>query len=94
MQGKRKKHEGDNYTYRDWCLWYSHQRAIEGIGWFGIKGRVEPIQTTILLRTARIPRRVPETWGGFCLSNSSERPSAKTDVKNSDGVNNNNYNTS
>ena len=49
--------------------------------------RVETIQTTALLRTVRILRRVQETC---CHSNSSERPSAKTDVKNSQGVNNNN----
>ena len=41
-----------------------------------IRGRVETIQTTTLLRTARILRRVLETEGDF-----SERPSAKTDVK-------------
>ena len=45
-----------------------------------VGGRVETIQTTALLRTARILRRVPETWGH---SNSSEKPSANTDVKNS-----------
>ena len=26
------EHEGDNYTSRDWCFWYSHQRIIKGIG--------------------------------------------------------------
>ena len=49
---------------------------------------LEIIQTTRLLRTARIPRRVQETLGD-CQSNSSEIPSANTDVKNSQGVNNN-----
>ena len=24
------EHEGDNYTNRDWCFWYSHQRIIKG----------------------------------------------------------------
>ena len=24
------EYEGDNYTYRDWCFWYSHQRIIKG----------------------------------------------------------------
>ena len=47
---------------------------------------VETIQTTTLLRTARILRWV---LGTYCHSNSSERPSAKTDVKNSQRVNNN-----
>ena len=25
------KHEGENYTNRDWCFWYSHQRTV-GLG--------------------------------------------------------------
>ena len=50
---------------------------------------METIQTTILLRTARILRRALKTC---CHSNSSEKPLAKTDVKNSQGVNNNNNN--
>ena len=40
----------------------------------------ETIQTTVLLRMTRIPRRVLETC---CHSNSSERPSANADVKKS-----------
>ena len=44
--------------------------------------RVKTIQTKALLRTARILRRVLDTW---CYSNSSERPSASTNVKNSNG---------
>ena len=28
-----------------------------------IKGRMETLQSTLLLRSARIPRRVLETWG-------------------------------
>ena len=44
-----------------------------------VGGRVETIQTAILLRSARMLRRVLETC---CHSNSSERPSANADVKN------------
>ena len=29
--------DGDNYTNRDWCFWYSHQSIIKGIG--GHEGR-------------------------------------------------------
>ena len=32
---KTMEHEGDNYTNRDWCFWYCHQRIIkvtEGLG--------------------------------------------------------------
>ena len=49
------------------------------VGW-----RVEIIQMTALLRTARILRPVLETC---CHLNSSEKPSANTDVKNFKGVN-------
>ena len=44
-----------------------------------VGGRVETIQTTALLKTARILRRVLETWGD--LLSLSERPSAYADVK-------------
>ena len=43
----------------------------------------ETIQTTALLRTARILRRVLETWGDLLSSDSSERPSANAGEKNS-----------
>ena len=56
------------------------------------EGRVVTVQTTAFLRTASKLRRVLETWVDICHSNSSERPSAKTDVKNSQWVNNNNNN--
>ena len=36
---------------------------LNGVGDLEIGGRVETIQTTTLLRTARILRRVQETWG-------------------------------
>ena len=49
-----------------------------------VSGRVETIQMTALLRMARNLRRVLETW---CYSDSSEKYSANTDVKNSKGVN-------
>ena len=48
-----------------------------------IRGRVETIQTTALLRSGRILRKVLET---FCHSNSSGKPSAIVDVKKSQGV--------
>ena len=30
-----KSYEGGNYTNRDWCFWYSHQRIIKGTGRLG-----------------------------------------------------------
>ena len=60
---------------------------LKGLEDLEVGGQVETIQMTALLRTAIIPRRVQETC---CDSDSSEKPSANTDVKNSKGVNNNN----
>ena len=36
---------------------------LKGLEDLEVGGQVETIQTTALLRTARILRRVPETWG-------------------------------
>ena len=54
--------------------------------------RVETIQTTALLRTARILRVVLETWGDLLSLKLQLKPSAKTNVENSQGVNNNDNN--
>ena len=51
---------------------------FKGLEDLEVGGRVETIQTTAYLRTARI-LRLEETC---CHSNSSEKPSANTDVKN------------
>ena len=53
---------------------------LKGLEDLEVGGWVETIHTTGLLKTARILRRVLET---YCHSISSERPSANADVKNS-----------
>ena len=53
---------------------------LKGLENLEVGRRVETIQMTALLRTARILRRVLETC---CHSDSSEKPSANTDVKSS-----------
>ena len=68
------------------------KRLIKGLEDLEKRERVETIQTTTLLRTAKILRRVLETGGDCCHSNSNERPSANAFVKNSQGVNSNNIN--
>ena len=62
---------------------------LKGLEDLEVGGWAETIQMTALLRTARILRRVLKTC---CNSNSSEKPSADTDVRNSKGVNHNNNN--
>ena len=47
---------------------------LKGLEDLEVGGRVETIQMTALLRTARILRRVLETWGDLHHSNSSEKP--------------------
>ena len=48
---------------------------LKGLEDLEVGGRVETIQTTALLRTTRILRRVLETWGDLLYSNSKSRKS-------------------
>ena len=56
---------------------------LKGLEDLEVGGRVETVQTTALLRTARILRRALDTWGTCCHSDSSEKSSANADVKSS-----------
>ena len=56
------------------------KRFVQKLGELVIRGRVETTQTTALLRSSSILRRVLETC---CHSNLSEKLSANTSVKNS-----------
>ena len=49
-------------TNCNWCTRYSHQRIGTGTGALEIRGWVESTQTTALFRSARILRRVLESW--------------------------------
>ena len=57
------EHEGDDYTNRDWFFGAVTKGLLKGLEDLEAGGRVETIQTTALLRTARILRRILETWG-------------------------------
>ena len=62
---------------------------LKGLEDLEVGGRVETIQITALLKMARIPRRVLETLRRLSVSQTPvKKPSAKTDMKNSKGVNN------
>ena len=54
---------------------------LKGLEDLEVSGRVETIQTTEFLKTARLLRRILETWGDLLSLNLSERPSAYADVK-------------
>ena len=56
---------------------------VQALDGFELRGRVETIQTSTMLRLARILRRVLETRGDFCHSDSSEKLPANAGVKNS-----------
>ena len=60
------------------------KRLLKGLEDLEIRGWVETIQNITLFKSAWIPRRIQETC---CHSDFNERPSANTDVKNSQGVN-------
>ena len=84
---KGMEHEGDNYTNRDWYFWYSHQRIIKRTRGLGNERTSGDHQTYIIVngQFTVMSWRLEETC---CHSNSSEKPSAESDVKNSQGVNN------
>ena len=50
---KTTEHESDDDTNCNWCSCYNHQRI--GRGDLEIRGRVETIQTTALLRSEKTP---------------------------------------
>ena len=65
---------------------------LKGLEDFEVGRRVETIQTTASLKTARIQRRVLETWRELLSLKLQWKPSANADEKNSKRVyNNNNY---
>ena len=75
----KMEHEGDNYTNCGLCFWYCHQRVINGtgglVGWRTSKGHPN---YNIIENGQKKPWKLEETC---CHSNSTEKPSAKTDVK-------------
>ena len=64
---KTMEHKSDNYTSYNWYSWYSHQKINKGTGGLGHK------RTSALLNSARILRRVLETWGDLLSPDSHKR---------------------
>ena len=62
------------------------KRLVQGLEYLDVRRRVEIIQTTTFLRSARILRIVLKTWGDLLSLKSSERQSVNADVKYSQGV--------
>ena len=73
------EHEGDGDTSCNWRTWNDPQKLSKRVEQSKIGGRDKIIQITALLSSWR-----PEET--CCHSNSSGKPSAKADVKNSRGI--------
>ena len=64
MQDNLKKtieHESDGDTICNWYSWYNHRWIATGIRKLMNQRQVQTIQTTTLLRSARILRKILET---------------------------------
>ena len=73
------EHDGNSDTSWSCYAWNSLQWGLEKIE---IWARIEAIQTTALLRSVGLFKRVLEAWVDFlCHSDSSERLPVKSDVK-------------
>ena len=56
------EHESDGYISCDWYFGTVTKVLLKGLNDLEIGGRVNTIQTTALLRTDKILRRIIETW--------------------------------
>ena len=77
------EYDGDNCTYHDRFFWYSNLRIIKKTGGLGVW------RTSGDHPNGQYTEKSPGLEDTCCISVSSERPSAKTNVKNSQRVNNN-----
>ena len=71
------EHEGDNDTSCGWCTWHNPPKLVQGLEDLEIRGQVETIQNTALLKSIR-KLTIGETC---CHSSSCGKPSANAGVK-------------
>ena len=77
----------DSDTNCNWCTWNGSKSLERGLEGLEIGGRVDTIQTTPLLRSARILKIVQKSWGDLLsLKLEWKTISANVGVKNSQGV--------
>ena len=87
---KTMEYESGNNIKCDWWFLYSHQRIIKVSGGLGYKRTSEDHRNYYIIENGHyweVSWRLEETC---CHSNSRERSSAYADLKDSQGVNNNN----
>ena len=87
------KQESDFYTDSNWCSWYNYRRINKGTSGHGNKRTSEDHPNYSIVKIDQNTEKSPGDLRRLAVTqNSCERKSANTDVKNSQGVNDNNYN--
>ena len=83
-QGTEKtvEHESGVYTNYNWCSWYSHQRINKWAGGLGNKRKSGDHPNYCITEIDQNTEKRPGDEETCCHSDSSERTSANTDVKN------------
>ena len=81
---KTMEHEGDNYTNCDWCFWYNKYRIIKWTGGLGIWRTSGDHPNYHIIEYGLNTAKTPGNLRRLAVTQlPRERPSAKTDVKNS-----------
>ena len=87
------EHEGDSFINRDLCFWYSYQRIIRETRGLGGRGMSGDDPNNYIIENGQNTEKSPGDLRRLAFTQtSSERPSTKTDVKNSQVLDNNNNN--
>ena len=76
---EKLKHESDDYINCNWCSWHSHQRIIKGTGGIGNQRASGDHLNYCFIEIGQNTEKSPGD------SNCSERPSAYSGAKNSQG---------
>ena len=85
------EHESNDCANCDWCVRYKNLRIIKRPGKLGSWRTGRDYPNDSIAKNGQNPATNPGRFEESCChSNSSEKPSANTDVKNSKGVNNDN----
>ena len=84
------EHKVDGDIDCSWCTQNHLKGLVKGLENLEIRGQVETIQTTALLKSARILRRSWRLEETCCHSKFNGKPSAVVGIRNSNNNNNNN----
>ena len=73
---------GDNYTNCNWCVWNGHKRITQGSGGLGSWWMSGNHPNYYIIENGQNTEKSPGDLRSLAV-NSSKRPSANADVKNS-----------